>query len=163
MPFAIVKPNGAGDTISRLAANSIGADDDNIGKQRFYMKIGSYVLSPQIKPFDLTAEGDSFSDIRHLGFISGSFALSGWMVNKGVEFDELKSTTNNNNVQISLNFGRDSDTGSIRFVSFDALITGIQLQYQRTAPFIPITIQGVLTGSYDGTNVLLESTIAYSP
>jgi len=162
MSFAIVKPNGVGDTISRLAAGSINADDNGQG-QRFYMKIGSYVLSPQTKPFDITAEGDSFSDIRHLGFIAGSFALSGWMVNKKVQFDQLKSTTNNNNVQISLMFGGDSDGSKTRFVSFDSLITGIQLQYQRTAPFIPLTIQGLFTGSYDGTNVLLETEIIPSP
>jgi len=159
MSFAIVKPNGVGDTISRLAGGSINADDGGQA-QRFYMKIGSYVLSPQNKPFDITAEGDSFTDIRHLGFVSGSFALSGWMVNKKVQFDQLKNTTNNNNVQISLNFGKDSDDNTVRFVSFDALITGIKLQYQRTAPFIPLTIQGLFTGSYDGTNVLFETEIA---
>lgn len=158
MTFAIVKPSLAGDTISRLAAGSVNADDGGQA-QRFYMKIGSYVLAPQNKPFDVTAEGDSFTDIRHLGFIGGGFRLSGWMVNKKVQIDQLKNTTNNKNVQISLTFGKDSDDNTLRYVEFDSLITGIQLQYSRSAVFVPVTINGLFTNSWDGTNVLYEQEV----
>lgn len=162
LSFAVIKPAGAGNTISRLGAASINADDSG-QSQRFYMKIGSYVLSPQNKPFDVTAEGDSFTDIRHLGFIGGSFALSGWMVNEAVQLDELKNSTNNKNVQISLTFGTASDDDALRFVSFDSLITAIKIEYQRKAVFVPVSIQGLFTGSWDGTNVFLESSVVPTP
>ena len=159
MTFAIVKPSEAGDTISRLGAASVNADTTGQG-QRFYMKIGSYVLAPQTKPFDVTAEGDSFSDIRHLGYVGGGFQMSGWVVNQPVQIDELKSTTNNKNVQISLTLGKDSDDGSLRVVSFDSLITSIRIQYSRTAVFVPVSISGLFTNSWDNTNVIYEQSVA---
>tara|TARA_A100001515_G_scaffold127829_2_gene113711 strand:- start:1240 stop:1722 length:483 start_codon:yes stop_codon:yes gene_type:complete len=158
MAFAIVKPSDAGNTISRLVSGSVNADFTSQA-QRFYMKIGSYVLAPKNKPFDVTAEGDSFTDIRHLGFIGGGFQLVGWMVNQPVQFDELKNTSNNKNVQISLTFGKDSDDATTRFVSFDSLITAVQIQYNRSAVFVPVSITGLFTNSWDGTNVLYEQEI----
>ena len=157
MAFVLVKPALAGDTVSRLASGSINADDGGQA-QRFYMKVGSYSIKAGNKPFDCTAEGDSFSDIRHLEFLTGNFSISGWMVNQKILVDNLRSKTSNKDVAISMTLGRDSDDNTIRTINFDALITGVQVQYQKNAPFVNVVIGGLITGSYASTGEVVNET-----
>ena len=157
MAFVLVKPALAGDTISRLASGSINADDSGQA-QRFYMKVGSYQIQTGNQPFDCTAEGDSFLDIRHLGFLSGNFSISGWMVNHDINIDGLRDTAANKNVAISLTLGKDSDDNTIRTVNFDALVTKIQIQYQKNSPFVAIVIGGTITGSYSSSEEVVNET-----
>ena len=69
-----------------------------------------------------------------------------------------RSKTSNKDVAISMTLGRDSDDNTIRTINFDALITGVQVQYQKNAPFVNVVIGGLITGSYASTGEVVNET-----
>ena len=161
MAFALVTPGRLTTEISVKTSASINADG---GSQRFYMKIGSYQINAKNEPFDVTSETDTTLDVRNLNYLTGSFRLSGWVVgNQYINVNNLRGT-NSESVGVKLNLGKyeddDDDTVDTRDIEFVGMVNSVQLQFQRTAPFIPVSISGIIVGEVSTNNTVVETGVA---
>ena len=161
MAFALVTPGRLGNEISVKTTASINADGSS---QRFYMKIGSYQINAKNEPFDVTSETDTTLDVRNLNYLTGSFRLSGWIVgNQYINVNNLRGT-NSESVGVKLNLGKyeddDDTTVDTRDIEFVGMVNSVQFQFQRTAPFIPVSISGIIVGEVSSNNTVVETGVA---
>lgn len=161
MAFALVTPGRLGDTISVKTEASINADAADSKTQKFFMKIGSYQINAKNQPFDVTNETDTTLDVRNLNYLTGSFRLSGWVVgNEYINVNNLRGT-NSESVGVKLNLGKYEDDGDTsvdtRAIEFVGMVNSVQLQFQRTAPFIPVSISGIIVGEVSSNNTVVET------